>query len=180
MWDPDRYRRALGFAATKHREQRDPAHGHPYVVHVCKVAMEVQRAAFDDRDFDVDLAVTVALLHDTLEDTATTYDDLAQAFGVDVAQAVDALTKKGGEDVPGEQRMLDSLARIRRQPRAVWVVKLADRITNLDEPPALWTADKRRRYQAEARTILSQLRGGCAPLEQRLAAKIDDYARWCR
>ena len=180
MWDPDRYQRALTFAATKHADQREPGHGHPYVVHVCKVAMEVQRAAFVDRTFDVDLAVTAALLHDTLEDTTTSFDELAQAFGEEVALAVDALTKKGGDDVPKEQRMLDSLARIRARPCAVWVVKLADRITNLDEPPSSWSLDKRRRYQSEARTILSQLRGGCAPLEERLASKIDDYARWCR
>jgi guanosine-3',5'-bis(diphosphate) 3'-pyrophosphohydrolase len=180
MWNPDRYQQALTFAALRHGDQREPGHGLPYVVHVCKVAMEVQRAAFADPGFDVDLAVTAALLHDTLEDTATSRDELAQHFGEAVADAVDALTKKGGEDVPKEQRMLDSLARIRAQPRAVWVVKLADRITNLEEPPASWSIEKRRRYQDEARTIFASLRGGCDSLEQRLAQKIDDYARWCR
>jgi guanosine-3',5'-bis(diphosphate) 3'-pyrophosphohydrolase len=178
MWDPDRYARALTFAAQKHGDQREPGHGLPYVVHVCKVAMEVQRAACDDGDFDVDLAVTAALLHDTLEDTPTSRDELVQAFGDDVAAAVAALTKNGA--LPKEQRMLDSLSRIRQQPRAVWVVKLADRVTNLDEPPSSWSREKRLGYQGEARAILSSLQGGSAPLERRLADKIEGYARWCR
>ncbi|MBM4281082.1 MAG: bifunctional (p)ppGpp synthetase/guanosine-3',5'-bis(diphosphate) 3'-pyrophosphohydrolase [Deltaproteobacteria bacterium] len=177
MWNPDRYKEALTFAATRHGDQREPGHGLPYVVHLCKVAMEVQRAAVDDASFDVDLAVTAALLHDVVEDTATTRGEVASHFGDAVAKAVAALTKDAS--LPKEQRMLDSLARIRAEPKAVWVVKVADRITNLEEPPSSWSIDKRRAYHAEAATIRDHLRGALASLEARFEHKIAAYARWC-
>ena len=70
------------------------------------------------------------------------------------------------------------MRRIRECPREVWVVKLADRITNLDEPPHYWTAEKRRGYQAEARRIHAALAEAHAVLGARLAARIEAYAKF--
>jgi (p)ppGpp synthase/HD superfamily hydrolase len=180
MWTADRYKDALDFAARAHGDQKVPGSGVPYVVHLCKVAMEVQRAAvagdFDDDDA-VDVAVTAALLHDCVEDAGVTVDELRQRFGDAVAKAVAALTKDAS--LPKEQRMSDSLARIRAEPRAVWAVKLADRITNLEPPPAHWSADKRRGYRDEATTILACLRGAAPSLEARIHEKIAAYAAFC-
>jgi (p)ppGpp synthase/HD superfamily hydrolase len=121
-----------------------------------------------------DLAVACAVLHDTLEDTATTTDELAARFGADVAAGVGALSKDPA--LPAEARMADSLARIRTQPREVWLVKLGDRIVNLGPPPAGWSAAKRRAYQAEARDIHAALADASPYLAARLEARIVAYS----
>jgi (p)ppGpp synthase/HD superfamily hydrolase len=176
MWNADRYVEALDFAARAHGDQKIRGNDFPYVVHLCKVAMEVQRASLQD-DFDVDLAVTAALLHDCVEDTGVAIDAVAERFGDAVAAAVLALTKN--EQLPKAEQMADSLARIRTQPRAVWAVKLADRITNLEPPPAHWSVERRRAYRDEASVIRSTLRGGAASLEARLEDRIARYAAFC-
>lgn len=178
MWDQDLFKRALDFAARAHGAQQVQGSGLPYVVHVAKVATEVLAAAARDPRADCDLALACALLHDTLEDAGVTHDALRAEFGAAVADGVRALTKDAA--LPKAERMSDSLARIRGQPREVWMVKLADRITNLEPPPRAWSAEKRRAYLAEARLILDALRGASAPLEGRLASKIVEYEAHCR
>lgn len=128
--------------------------------HVGLVAMEVIAALEVEPAGDPDLAVQCALLHDTIEDTAITYDDVVAAFGVAVADGVRALPKD--PRLPKAEAMANSLRRIRDQPREVWLVKLADRITNLEAPPAYWSRDKRARYRDEAMDILAAL-GAASP-----------------
>jgi len=57
-------------------------------------------------------------------------------------------------------------------------VKMADRITNLSEPPPAWPDEKRRAYLDEARTIAQTLQGASAALDARMAQRIADYARY--
>ena len=173
MWDPDAYKRALDFAAKAHGAQTVPGSGLPYVVHLAKVAAEVMHACAGETAVDATLAVCCALLHDTIEDAGVTRAQIAAAFGEPVAAGVDALTKR--DALPKEERMRDSLARIARQPREVAMVKLADRITNLEPAPPHWSADKRRAYRDEARVILEALAGACESLSTRLAHKIAAY-----
>ncbi|RTQ48914.1 bifunctional (p)ppGpp synthetase/guanosine-3',5'-bis(diphosphate) 3'-pyrophosphohydrolase [Hymenobacter gummosus] len=169
------YQRAIRFAARQHQGQLIPSSALPYVVHLSNVAMEIL-AAEHPAGFDVALAVQLALLHDTLEDTAATPEQLATEFGPAVAAGVQALTKN--DALPKAEKMADSLTRIRQQPREVWAVKLADRITNLQEPPAHWDAAKIRAYQQEAEAIRAALAGGHAYLEARLRGKIADYGAY--
>jgi (p)ppGpp synthase/HD superfamily hydrolase len=177
MWDQDTYKRALDFAAKAHGAQQVPGSGFPYVVHLAKVAAEVMRACDEER-FDGSLSVTCALLHDSIEDAGVTREQVEEAFGPKVAAGVDALTKR--DALPKEERMRDSLDRIRAQGREVAMVKLADRITNLEPPPQHWTLEKKRAYLEEAKAILAALTGSSAWLERRLAAKIADYHAYCR
>lgn len=176
MWNQDLLTRALDFAARAHGDQQVPGSGLPYVVHVTKVAAEVLRACAESRA-DADLALACALLHDTLEDAGVSHPRLAQEFGAAVADGVRALTKDEG--LPKADRMADSLRRIREQPREVWMVKLGDRITNLEPPPPQWTLEKRRAYRDEARQILEALRGASPWLEARLAGRISAYEAHC-
>ncbi len=69
--------------------------GLPYVTHLSAVTMEVIHACEESKmELEkADKAIVSALLHDTIEDTDITYDDIYTEFGVDVAEAVDALTK---------------------------------------------------------------------------------------
>lgn len=170
-WDQDLFKQALDFAAVAHGEQKVPGKPYSYVVHLVKVATEVLCVA--DGSFDVDLALQCALLHDSVEDAGVKPEALKARFGERVAAGVQALTKD--EAVPREGRMADSLRRIRLQPREVWMVKLADRITNLEPAPAHWSAEKKEKYRAEAREIHDALAGGHAGLASRLREKIDAY-----
>jgi guanosine-3',5'-bis(diphosphate) 3'-pyrophosphohydrolase len=119
------------------------------------------------------LAVQVALLHDVLEDTQMPEDELIKCFGQQVASGVKALTKN--EALPKEERMTDSLRRIKQQPKEVWAVKLADRITNLQPPPPHWTQEKIVQYRGEAQVIYEELKDGNAYLSARLKAEIKKY-----
>jgi (p)ppGpp synthase/HD superfamily hydrolase len=175
MFSPDRYVAAMRFAATRHRDQVVTGTQLPYVTHVVSVAAEVISAIEADPVPDPDLAVSCALLHDTIEDTPTRHDELAALFGTAVADGVQALTKDKHKPDP----MADSLRRIRAQPREIWIVKLADRVTNLAPPPESWSFDKRRVYRAEALTILDALGDACAPLAARLRARADAYSAFC-
>lgn len=153
-----------------------PGSERPYLVHVVSVAQEVMRGITLEPVRQPDLAIVCALLHDTVEDTGTTLAEVAAAFGDDVARGVSALSKD--PNLPKAEQLDDSLRRIRDCPHEVWVVKLADRITNLDEPPHYWTPEKRRGYQAEARRIHAALAGAHGVLGARLAECIDEYAKY--
>lgn len=186
MIDPERYVAALRFAAERHKGQRVPGTELPYLVHLASVAAEViavldQPAGDGDvggsDTIDGDLAVTCALLHDTIEDTRTTFDELIDRFGERVAHGVQALTKN--DALPKPDQMPDSLLRILAQPREVWMVKLADRITNLAPPPSTWSADKCKKYRDEAVAIVNALGAAHPALAQRLRARIEAYAAYC-
>jgi guanosine-3',5'-bis(diphosphate) 3'-pyrophosphohydrolase len=170
----DKYQAAIKFAGEKHGKQKVPGTKLPNVVHLSNVAMEVMFASLQSKDFDIDFAVQVALLHDTIEDTKTTKKQLQEKFGTNIAEAVSALTKN--EDLPKEERIPDSLRRIKALKKEVWAVKLADRITNLQKPPADWTKKKITAYQQSARMILQELKEGNEYLATRLERKIENYS----
>ncbi len=173
MYSPDRYVAALRFAAERHRAQLVPGSQLPYIVHVVAVAAELIAALAPDDD--ADLAVCAALLHDTIEDTGTTRDELVAAFGPRVADGVQALSK----DKTAADAMADSLERIRTQPREIWMVKLADRITNLAPPPPTWSREKCAAYRDEATSIADALGAASAQLDARLRRRIASYAAYC-
>ncbi len=178
-WDPDRYLDAYRFAARAHQGQYVPGVDQfPYILHVSSVAMEVCAALSAERFPEPDVAVQCALLHDVIEDTPVTYGEVEAHFGPEVARGVLALTKD--ETLSKPDAMADSLARIRLCPREVWIVKLADRITNLQKPPAKWSTEKRLYYVEEAEVILSALGAASTYLRERMTATIQRYREnWC-
>jgi len=172
-WSQEIYRQAYRFAAEAHQGQKYPGTDLPYLMHLSFVSMEIIAALNFEQDRDGDLAVQCALLHDVVEDTAVDYDDVAAVFGKKVAAGVSALTKD--ETLPKEERMPDSLRRIRQQPYEIWMVKLADRITNLAPPPPYWNREKIAQYKAEAVEIHNALKGASDYLARRLIQKISEY-----
>jgi (p)ppGpp synthase/HD superfamily hydrolase len=154
------YQETIKYATAKHleKEQKVPGTDLPYVVHLSNVTMEVIVAAFNTEKFDLGFAIQVALLHDTIEDTSADFGELEGRFGVKIAEAVSALTKN--KDLPKEQQMMDCLVRIKKLQPEVSAIKLADRITNLQQPPVHWDREKRIKYQKEALVILSELKDG--------------------
>jgi len=172
------HQKAIKFAALKHSEQGQTTPGTqlPYVVHLSNVAMEILIASQHAADFDVDFAVQVALLHDVLEDTTATFEELAEVFGRETAEGVAALTKN--DHLPREDKMPDSLSRTKPLRKEIRAVKLADRITNLQTPPGHWDNLKKTEYLEEAKLILDTLSGGNPYLENRLADKIRNYEKY--
>lgn len=178
MWNRELYKRALDFAADAHGAQKVLGSERPYVVHVAKVAMEVMAAWVADPTLDVDLGLACALLQGTIEECGVEWSALADAFGPAVANGVRALTKSA--TLPRHRRLTESLKNVRAQPRTVWAVKLASRLTNLGRPPDDWTLEQRQRALAEAKEVLAALRGASAPLEARFEQKLAEYELSCR
>ena len=172
------YQEAIVFAAEKHtqKNQKIPGTDLPYVVHLSNVAMELFVASSANDKLNLDFAVQVALLHDLIEDTDTTCEEIESRFGVEIMRAVKALTKN--KALPKDQQLPDSIARIKKLKPEVWAVKLADRITNLLPPPSHWDNEKRIQYQREARMILNELKQGNDYLANRLRLEIEKYGNY--
>jgi (p)ppGpp synthase/HD superfamily hydrolase len=172
-WDRELYIKACRFAAEAHQGQLYPGTELPYLLHLNLVSMEILAALSVEPGRDGDLAVQCALLHDSIEDTEITYAQIESVFGVRVADGVAALSKNPA--LEKSQQLIDSLNRIIQQPSEIWMVKLADRITNLQSPPAHWHRDKISRYREEAIEIHTYLQAASPFLALRLAEKIQNY-----
>lgn len=125
----DQYEQALRLAALGHRGQVRRGSGVPYIAHPVAVARIVERAGGDES------AVIAALLHDLVEDTATTLDEIRDRFGAAVAATVAGCSEvkldAEGRERPWEDRKRDHLDALRSATEAVRVVVLADKLHNL-------------------------------------------------
>jgi (p)ppGpp synthase/HD superfamily hydrolase len=178
LWSPENYITAYWFAARAHGDQPVPGTKISYLMHISFVCMEIMTALTLEPGHNGDLATQCALLHDVIEDTGITYDQVEATFGKSVADGVLALSKN--KHIAKSQQMAECLGRIRLQPAEVGMVKLADRITNLQPPPVDWPLEKIKRYRAEAFEIYSALKDTSPVLASRLAMKIEDYAAFER
>jgi (p)ppGpp synthase/HD superfamily hydrolase len=111
--------------------------------------------------------VAAALLHDVIEDTATTHEELVAAFGADVAGLVGEATDD--KALPkAERKRLQVVHAPDRSPRAK-LLKLADKTSNVralaTSPPAGWSRQRRREYLDWARAVVAGLRGADPWLE---------------
>lgn len=180
MFSQENYIEVLNFAAIAHGEQKTPK-GLPYLAHITCVAMEVINACEKSKldEEKTNLAISCALLHDIIEDTNISYDELYVKFGEEIANGVESLTKDKTLSSKQEQ-MRDSIERLLTQSYEVQMVKLADRITNLGTPPKHWDNEKIKAYQKEASFILSCLGNSNIYLAQRLKEKIEDYKKYIK
>ncbi len=178
IWDQDNYLKAWNYASKIHQDQTMAGVGIPYINHLGSVTMEAMAAiANNEKINDPDLLISCALLHDSIEDTDTTYEDIVNEFDKQIADGVLSLTKNS--ELPSkEEQMKDSISRIKKQPSEVWMVKLCDRITNLQSPPVHWTKPKKLKYRDEAIYILQQLGEVNSFLSERLRVKINTYQQY--
>lgn len=175
IWNQDKYIKAWNFASVAHLGQYVPGTDIPYINHIGNVTMESMASLVEsDETIDSDLLVQCSLLHDVIEDTDISYDLVKSEFGKDVADGVQALSKN--KKLPSkESQMKDSLERIRKQPKEIWMVKMSDRITNLQPPPKHWNEEKIEKYRDEAKLILETLGTSNKHLADRLKKKISEY-----
>lgn len=147
------------FASLAHKEQKMMDPEVPYLTHLISVAANVLEAYYNGEEkFDLDYALKLAILHDTIEDTAVTYEELEHRYGKEIAQGVMALSKN--DNLPYQDRLHDSIDRINASSREVAIVKLSDRIYNLMIKPEKWSKEKWDNYLDESEYIVVQL-GRC-------------------
>jgi len=145
---------AAHFAAEKHAQQkRKGENGEPYFNHLLEVA---ELVAASSPQLDVEL-VMAAFLHDTVEDTGVTLQELEQQFGKDVADLVAEVTDD--KSLPKETRkQLQVEHTPEKSPRAQ-TLKLADKISNLRaiiaSPPVGWSRERKQQYFEWARQVVS-------------------------
>lgn len=180
LFNVEFFKENLAFALRAHGEQKTP-HGLPYAMHLLSVAAEVINAltceplSYDENN----VAIACALLHDVNEDTPVTITRNTPLAGNAevIAKGVQALSKD--KNLPSkEAQMQDSVARLKQRQNCVALVKLSDRITNLDTPPKQWDEAKKRAYHEEAKMILEELGYAHAYLANKLREKIEAYTRY--
>ena len=156
--------KALAFAAHKHRDQRrkDPE-ASPYINHPIALA-DVLVNEGGVTDFEV---LCAALLHDTVEDTATSPEELAEAFGRRIADIVAEVTDD--TRLPKAERKRLQIEHARTLSPQARLVKLADKICNLrdvaERPPAKWDLQRRQEYFEWAKRVIDGVRGASPKLE---------------
>lgn len=163
---------AVKFSARKHEGQyRDG--GAPYIVHplgVCQILWEKGGI----RSANVLIA---SLLHDTIEDTETTSEEVEQLFGKRVRITVEEVTNDPNlSSKENKQRQVDHAPYMSLDAQ---LVKIADRLYNLnclkEAPPENWSPEDINNYFAWGQKLLNALSGCNADLENALQSLIDDY-----
>ena len=159
---------AADYAARQHTAQRRKGEAaEPYVNHLTEVAALLAEATGGD---DVVLLMG-GLLHDTLEDTDATYEDLVQRFGEDVA----ALVAEVADDksLKKEERKRLQVETTAQKSRRAKLLKIADKTSNLrsllKSPPKGWTEERLRDYVMWAGDVVRSCRG----LNEKLEAGFD-------
>ena len=166
--DPDdpisKILRAAAFAAERHRDQRRKGKdASPYINHPLALAYLL---AHDCGERDATL-LAAALLHDTVEDTGTTFAEIERSFGRDVSAIVREVTDD--KALPRAERKRLQVEHAAHISRHAKLVKLADKICNLRDlsasPPADWSRERLREYFDWAKAVVDRMRGTHPQLE---------------
>ena len=159
--DEDMLNRAYVYAMKMHGSQKR-ANGDPYFSHPLEVAGILTEMKLDDA------TIATALLHDTLEDTPATYDELKSLFGEDVAKMVDGVTKLSKIELQStESSQAENFRKLvlaMSEDMRVLLVKLADRLHNMRTLHFIPKPEKRKRIATETLEIY-------APLAERIGMK---------
>lgn len=164
MNDVSRLFDALAFGAEKHRMQRrKDKEASPYINHPIALA----RVLCNEGGIEELKVLSAALLHDTIEDTNTTIDELRTRFGETVANIVLEVTDDKSLDK--QERKAFQVEHAPLLSREAKLVKVADKICNLRDvastPPADWSLQRRQEYFDWAKRVVDGLRGVHSKLE---------------
>ena len=152
------------FAAARHRDQRrKDAEASPYINHPLTLADILAREG-GVTDANV---IAAALLHDTVEDTETTIEEIADHFGARVAGIVAEVTDD--KSLAKAERKRLQIVKAPAKSHEAKLVKLADKIANLrdiaNSPPTDWTDARKSEYFDWAKAVVAGMRGTNASLE---------------
>ncbi len=168
--------RAVDFAARKHREQkRKDKEASPYINHPISVALLLADIG-GVRDPEV---LAAAILHDTLEDTKTTPDELEAIFGSRVRRLVEEVTDD--KRLPKQERKKLQIEHARHLSPEAALLKLGDKISNVRDvahsPPVEWNFRRRMEYLDWAEAVVNNCPKVNPALEKRFAEVLDEGRR---
>ena len=157
--------KALHFASIKHRDQRrKDEEASPFINHPIEVAEILARVG---RVTDA-VVLQSAVLHDTIEDTLTTAEELEGTFGPDVRYVVEEVTDD--KSLPKAERKRLQIEHAPHLSARAKLVKLADKISNVRAidltPPANWPLERRLDYLDWTEKVVAGLRGCNKLLEE--------------
>jgi guanosine-3',5'-bis(diphosphate) 3'-pyrophosphohydrolase len=157
--------KALHFAAAKHRDQRrKDVEASPYINHPIEVAELLARVG----QVTDPILLQSAVLHDTLEDTKTTPEELEAAFGPEVRRVVEEVTDD--KRLPKQERKRLQVEHAPHLSPRARQIKLADKISNVLgvtlTPPADWPLERRLEYLDWTERVVNGCRGANAALEE--------------
>ena len=161
----NRLLQAIAYAADKHRDQRrKDANASPYINHPIALA----NVLANEGGIDDEAVLVAAILHDTIEDTDTTADELRRLFGKRITDIVLEVTDdKSLEKAERKRLQVEHAPHISRRAK---LVKLADKICNLRDiahsPPAKWPLERKQAYFDWAKAVVDGLRGVHPRLER--------------
>ena len=163
--NPKQLLKALAFAADKHRDQRRKDEGaSPYINHPIAVATVLAT----EGDVSDEITLIAAALHDTVEDTQTTFAELEEHFGSEVADLVREVTDD--KSLKSTERKRLQIVHAPHLSIRAKQLKIADKICNVrdvtDAPPADWPLKRRRDYLTWAMDVFAGCRGANAKLDQ--------------
>jgi GTP pyrophosphokinase len=162
-------RRAYAFAAEAHRGQLRSS-GEPYITHPLAAALTLAHMGLDDT------TIAAAILHDVVDDTPVTIEEIKKVFGEEIAFLVQGVTKLGKLKYRGVERHVENLRKMflamAEDIRTV-LIKLADRLHNMETIAAL-PPEKQRRIALETLEIYAPLAGRLGIGE--LKAKLEDLS----
>ena len=156
--------KALHFAARKHRDQRrKDVEASPYINHPIEVAEILAR----EGGVTDPITLQAAILHDTIEDTNTTREELDELFGEEVRRVVEEVTDD--KSLPKAERKRLQIEHSRHLSSRAQQVKIGDKISNVlgvtSAPPADWSIERRREYLDWTEKVVAGCRGCNAALE---------------
>jgi guanosine-3',5'-bis(diphosphate) 3'-pyrophosphohydrolase len=165
--------KAVAFAADKHRFQtRKDSERTPYINHPINVALTLCDIGHES---DTDLLVA-AILHDTVEDTETTPEEIEKIFGKFVRDIVMEVTDD--KNLAKDERKRLQIVKAHLKSRPARKLKLADKICNVHDiihhAPAGWTIERRLDYLSWCEQVLEGLRGVNHLLEKKLHESIQE------
>ena len=165
--------KAVRYSADNHRFQRRKGkEASPYISHSLEVA---DLLASTGGITDVPILVA-AILHDTVEDTRTTFEEVEALFGEEVRAIVEELTDD--KTLPKAERKRLQIEHAPQLSSSAKPVKIADKICNIrdvaHDPPADWPLQRRREYLKWAERVVAGCRGSNPPLEQRFDEVLRD------
>lgn len=163
---------AIVFAAEKHKNQRrKDGLGTPYINHPLRVLNILTTYGMEQYSFEWELPILIAaVLHDTVEDTDATIEEIVNNFGVEVANIVAEVTDD--KSLPKRTRKKLQVEHAPNKSKSAKLVKLADKLDNLRDLeqtlPVEWTEEMRFGYFVWTYEVVEGMRGTNLSLEQSL------------